>query len=127
MLGDQSLVLGLLNTLERDLLPVIERGADVQAWSRANRIADGVLALLSEGEREAIELPSRVGVLQALFTAAKTTRDDKSARACAVYTFAPRSREASAPQRHSPPPPSFRGPPRTRGDGTAAPPSQRAP
>src|ERR1700760_2996466 len=110
MLGDQSLVLGLLNTLERELLPIIERGADAQAWSRANRIADGVLALLSDDERDAIELPNRVGVLQALFTAAKTTRDDRSARACAVYTFVTRCREASDPQRHSRPPPSVRGP-----------------
>jgi serine/threonine protein kinase len=111
MLGDQSLVLGLLNTLERELLPVIERGADAQAWSRANRIADGVLALLSDEERDMMELPSRVGVLQALFTAAKSTRDDKSARACAVYTFVMRCREASDPQRHSRPPPSVRGGP----------------
>jgi serine/threonine protein kinase len=102
-LGDQALVLGLLNTLERELLPAIERG-DAQAWSRANRIADGVLALLSDDERESIELPSRVGVLQALYTAAKTTREDRPARACALYTFVTRGREAIDPQRMSRPP-----------------------
>jgi serine/threonine protein kinase len=99
-LGDQALVLGLLNTLERELLPAIERG-DAQAWSRANRIADGVLALLSDDERESIELPSRVGVLQALYTAAKATREDRPARACALYTFVTRGREAINPQRLS--------------------------
>ncbi len=108
MLGDQSLVLGLLNTLERELLPIIEKGTDPQAWSRANRIADGVLALLSDEERDAIELPSRVGVLQALYTSAKVTREDRAARACALYTFVVRSREAIDPQRHSRPPASIR-------------------
>jgi serine/threonine protein kinase len=103
-LGDRALVLGLLNTLERELLPAIERG-EPQAWSRANRIADGVLALLSDEERDTIELPSRVGVLQALYTAAKVTREDRSARACALYTFVTRCREASDPQRLSRPPP----------------------
>lgn len=103
MLGDQALVLGLLNTLERELLPSIERG-EPQAWSRANRIADAVLALLSEEERETIELPSRVGVLQALYTAAKVSREDRAARACALYTFIVRVREANDPQRHSRPP-----------------------
>lgn len=103
MFGDRTLVLGLLNTLERELLPAIERG-DPQAWSRANRIADGALALLSEGEREAIELPNRVGVLQALYTAAKVTREDRSARASALYTFVARGREAIDPQRLSRPP-----------------------
>src|SRR4051812_5115890 len=96
MLGDQSLVLGLLNTLERDLLPAIEKGGDVDAWSRSNRIADGVLALLNEEEREALELPNRVGVLQALYTAAKSSRTDQSARACAIYTFVTRCREATS-------------------------------
>jgi serine/threonine protein kinase len=111
MLGDQSLVLGLLNTLERELLPVIERGSDVDAWSRANRIADAVLALLNDDERSALELPNRVGVLQALYTAAKVSRTDKAARACAVYTFVTRSREAtSAMQRISRPPPTSRSP-----------------
>jgi serine/threonine protein kinase len=119
LLGDQSLVLGLLNTLERELLPGIERG-EANAWSRANRIADGVLALLSDEEREAVELPSRVGVLQALYTAAKVTREDRAARSSAVYTFVVRCREASDPQRHSRPPsirpisqrnPSIRPPP----------------
>lgn len=47
MLGDKALILGLLNTLERELLPAIE-GGEAQAWSRANRIADGVLALRTE-------------------------------------------------------------------------------
>ena len=102
LLGDQALVLGLLNTLERELLPAIETG-DAHAWSRANRIADGVLALLSDEERESIELPSRVGVLQALYTAAKTTREDRPARACALYTFVTRGREAIDPQRMSRP------------------------
>jgi serine/threonine protein kinase len=102
-LGDQALVLGLLNTLERELLPAIERG-DPSSWSRANRLADGVLALLADDEREAIELPSRVGVLQALYTSAKATREDRAARACALYTFVTRCREASDPQRMSRPP-----------------------
>jgi serine/threonine protein kinase len=101
--GDQPLTLGLLNTLERDLLPAIERG-DVQAWSKANRVADAVLALLSDEEREMIELPSRVGVLQSLYTAAKATREDRAARACALYTFVTRSKEAIDPQRRSRPP-----------------------
>src|SRR5262249_28102350 len=69
-----------------------------------NRLADGVLALLADDEREAIELPSRVGVLQALYTSAKTTREDRAARACALYTFVTRCREASDPQRLSRPP-----------------------
>ncbi|MBX3262492.1 MAG: serine/threonine protein kinase [Labilithrix sp.] len=103
MQGDKALILGLLNMLERELLPAIERG-DAQAWSRANRIADGVLALLSDDEREAIELPSRVGVLQALYTAAKVTREDRSARACALYTFVTRGKEAIDAQRLSRPP-----------------------
>jgi serine/threonine protein kinase len=102
-LGDQSLILGLLNTLERELLPAIERG-DSQAWSRANRIADGVLALLSDDERDTIELPSRVGVLQALYTTAKATREDRPARACALFTFVTRTKEAIDPQRLSRPP-----------------------
>jgi serine/threonine protein kinase len=111
MLGDQSLVLGLLNTIERELLPAIEKGGDADAWSRSNRIADGVLALLNDEEREALELPNRVGVLQALYTAAKASRDDKSARACAIYTFVTRCREAtSAMGRISRPPPSVRAP-----------------
>lgn len=88
-----ALILGLLNTLERELLPAIERG-DAQAWSRANRVADGVLALLSDEERESIQLPSRVGVLQALYMAAKATREDRAARAAALYTFVTRGREA---------------------------------
>jgi len=104
LLGEKALVLGLLNTLERELLPAIERG-EAQAWSRANRIADGVLALLSDDERDAIELPSRVGVLQALYTAAKVTREDRSARACALYTFVARGKAAIDPQRLSRPPP----------------------
>lgn len=103
MLGDKALILGLLNTLERELLPAIERG-ESSAWSRANRIADGVLALLSDDERETVELPSRVGVLQALYTAAKVTRADRYARACALYTFVTRSKHAIDPQRLSRPP-----------------------
>lgn len=103
MLGDKALILGLLNMLERELLPAIERG-EAQAWSRANRIADGVLALLSDDERDAIELPSRVGVLQALYMAAKATREDRSARACALYTFVARGKEAIDSQRLSRPP-----------------------
>ncbi|MBX3232779.1 MAG: serine/threonine protein kinase [Labilithrix sp.] len=117
MLGDSSLVQGLLNVLERELLPSVEIGTDAQAWGRANRIADAVLSMLSDEEREAVELPSRVGVLQALYTAARApqgdgrTRDDKRARASALYTFVTRCREASDPQRHSrPPPPPSRGP-----------------
>jgi serine/threonine protein kinase len=104
---EQALILGLLNTLEREMLPAIERG-DPQVWSRANRVADAVLALLTEDERGAVELPNRVGVLQALYTAAKTTREDRSARACALYTFVTRSREAIDPQRHGRPPASMR-------------------
>lgn len=103
MQGDRALILGLLNMLERELLPAIERG-DAKAWSRANRIADGVLALLTDDEREAIELPSRVGVLQALYTAAKVTREDRSARACALYTFVARGKETIDAQRLSRPP-----------------------
>ncbi|MBX3204768.1 MAG: serine/threonine protein kinase [Labilithrix sp.] len=103
MQGDKALILGLLNMLERELLPAIERG-DAQAWSRANRIADGVLALLTDDERDAIELPSRVGVLQALYTAAKVTREDRSARACALYTFVTRGKETLDSQRLSRPP-----------------------
>jgi serine/threonine protein kinase len=98
------LILGLLNTLERELLPSIERG-DPQSWGRANRIADCVLTLLSDDERDIIELPSRVGVLQSLYTAAKVSRDDRAARACALYTFVTRCREAIDPQRLSRPPP----------------------
>ncbi len=119
MLGDQALVLGLLNTLERELLPAIERG-DAQVWSRANRIADGVLALLSDDERATIELPSRVGVLQALYTAAKVSREDRAARASALYTFVVRAREAIDPQRLSRPP-SMR-PPMTRTPSIRPPP-----
>ena len=110
MLGDQSLVLGLLNTLERELLPEIEKGTDALAWSRANRIADGVLALLNDSEREATELPNRVGVLQALYTAAKVSRPDAAARACALYTFVTRCRDATSELRHSRPPPTSRSP-----------------
>ncbi|MFO0737807.1 MAG: serine/threonine-protein kinase [Labilithrix sp.] len=108
-------MLGLLNTLERELLPVIEKAngaiGDADAWSRANRIADGVLALLNDDERDALELPNRVGVLQALYTAAKVSRTDQSARACAIYTFVTRCREAtSAMGRISRPPPTSRAP-----------------
>src|SRR4051794_11738220 len=65
--ADDALVLGLLNTLERELLPAIERG-EGQAWGRANRVADAVLALLPEDDREGTNLPQqRVGALQALY------------------------------------------------------------
>lgn len=102
-LGDAALVIGLLNTLERELLPAIERG-EAQAWSRANRIADGVLALLSDHERDAIELVGRVGVLQALYVTARATREDRAARTSALFTFVTRGRAAIDPQRVSRPP-----------------------
>jgi len=105
--SEQALIPGLLNTLEREMLPAIQRG-DPQVWSRANRVADAVLALLSEEELAGIELPSRVGVLQSLYATAKATREDRAARACALYTFVTRCREAIDPQRHSRPPPSVR-------------------
>jgi serine/threonine protein kinase len=106
-LADDALILGLLNTLERECLPAIEKG-DVQAWSKSNRIADAVLALLPDDDRARIELPSRVGVLQALYTTAREKREDREARACAVYTFVKRGRDAIDPQRRSKPPASIR-------------------
>jgi len=103
-LSDDALVVGLLNTLERELLPAIERG-EVQAWGRANRIADAVLALVPEDELGRTDLPKqRVGALQALYVEARTTRADTAARACALYTFVTRGREAIDPQRRSRPP-----------------------
>jgi serine/threonine protein kinase len=100
--ADDALVVGLLNTLERELLPAIERG-ESRAWGRANRIADAVLALLPEDER-GTDLPQqRVGVLQALYAAAKPTRADIAARACALYTFVTRGREALDPLRRNRP------------------------
>jgi hypothetical protein len=104
--ADDALVIGLLNTLERELLPAIERG-ESKAWGRANRIADATLALLPEDDREGAALPlQRVGALQALYAAARPTRADRSARSCALYTFVTRAREALDPQRRSRPPPS---------------------
>ena len=103
-MADDALVLGLLNTLERELLPAIERG-DSLAWGRANRVADAVLALLPENDREGTHLPpQRVGALQALYVAARTTRADTAARSCALYTFVTRGREALDPQRRRRPP-----------------------
>ena len=101
--SDDSLILGLLNTLEREVLPAIESG-DVQAWGKANRIADAVLALIPDTDRAAIEVPSRIGALQALYSAARKEREDKAARACALFTFVTRSKEAIDPQRRSRPP-----------------------
>ena len=100
---DDALVLGLLNTLERELLPAIERG-EGQAWGRANRIADAVLALLPEDDKSALPI-QRVGALQSLYVAAREGRADRAARACALYTFVTRGREATDPQRRSRPPP----------------------
>ena len=103
-MADDALVLGLLNTLERELLPAIERG-DSLAWGRANRVADAVLALLPENDREGTHLPSqRVGALQALYVSARSSRADTAARSCALYTFVTRGREALDPQRRSRPP-----------------------
>jgi len=102
-LADESLILGLLNTLEREVLPAIEKG-DVQAWSKANRIADAVLAMVPDGDRATMNISSRVGALQALYVAARATREDKAARACALYTFVTRSKDAIDPQRRSRPP-----------------------
>lgn len=101
-MSDDALVLGLLNTLERELLPAVERG-EAQAWGRANRVADAVLALLPD---EAVpELPSqRVGALQALYVVARDTRSDMSARACAIFTFVTRAKHALEPARRSRPP-----------------------
>jgi serine/threonine protein kinase len=103
-LADDALVLGLLNTLERELLPEIELGI-LPSWGRANRIADAVLALVPESDMAQSELSGqRVGVLQGLYTVARSTRTDKAARACALYTFVTRVREAIDPQRRSRPP-----------------------
>ena len=107
-MADDALVLGLLNTLERELLPAIERG-ETLAWGRANRIADAVLALLPEDDREGTDLPlQRVGALHALYVTARPSRADVAARACALYTFVTRGREALDPQRRSRPPASLR-------------------
>ena len=105
-MSDDALVLGLLNTLERELLPAIERG-DALAWGRANRLADAVLALLPDGAVP--ELPSqRVGALQALYMVARETRPDAAARACAVYTLVTRSKQALGPTGRRSKPPSLR-------------------
>ncbi len=107
-MADDALVVGLLNTLERELLPAIQRG-ESQAWGRANRIADAVLALLPDEDRHGSDLPlQRVGALQALYAAARPTRADVDARSCALYTFVTRGRDALDPQRRSRPPPSMR-------------------
>jgi len=99
---DDALVQGLLNTLERELLPAIERG-EQKAWGRANRVADAVLALLPEDDRGS-ELPlQRVGALQALYVEARKTRADLAARSCALYTFVTRGRDAVDPQCRRPP------------------------
>ncbi len=100
---DDALILGLLNTLERELLPSIERG-DARAWGRANRIADAVLALLPESEVDSASLPlQRVGALQALYVVARETRADAAARACAIHTFVTRAKDAIGPRRSRPP------------------------
>lgn len=102
-MADDGLVIGLLNTLERELLPAIERG-ESQAWGRANRVADAVLALLPDDDREGTDLPlQRVGALQALYVAARASRPDIAARSCALYTFVTRGREALDPQRKNRP------------------------
>ena len=96
------MVLGLLNTLERELLGAIERG-ETRAWGRANRVADAVLALVPEDGRDHTSLPrERVGALQALYVAARPGRTDLAARACAVYTFVTRVRDATGGQRRAP-------------------------
>lgn len=101
-MADDALVLGLLNTLERELLGAIERG-ETQAWGRANRVADAVLALLPEEGREHSNLPrERVGALQALYVAARPNRTDIAARACALYTFVTRVRDATVGPRRAP-------------------------
>ncbi|HEY8076986.1 MAG TPA: serine/threonine-protein kinase [Labilithrix sp.] len=103
-MADDALILGLLNTLERELLPLIEK-ADAQAWSKANRVADAVLALLPDDDRTHAALPlQRVGALQALYVAARDGRTDLAARACALYTFVTRGRDAIDPQRSRRPP-----------------------
>ena len=69
----------------------------------ADRVADAVLALLSDDERSA-ELPlQRVGALQALYVEARKTRADLPARSCALYTFVTRGRDALDPQCRRPP------------------------
>ncbi len=103
-MADDALVIGLLNTLERELLPAIERG-EMRAWGRANRLADAVLALLPDDDREGTDLPVQsVGALQALYVAARPGRSDIAARACALYTFVTRGREALDPRRRGRPP-----------------------
>jgi len=98
--SQDGLVIGLLNTLERELLPAIERG-DASAWGKANRIADAVLALLPEEARASVELTSRVGALQALYVSARQTRADAAGRACALYTFVVRGKDAMGAHRSS--------------------------
>jgi serine/threonine protein kinase len=123
-LADDALIQGLLNTLERELLPAIEAG-HVRAWGRANRIADAVLALLPDDDRAVTELPQRVGALQALYSVARASRPDAAARACALYTFVARGREAIDPQRRSRPP-SVRPPSSRRQPLSLIPPPERS-
>lgn len=100
---DDALIVGLLNTLERELLPLVE-GGDPRAWGRANRVADAVLALLPEDDVDTASLPlQRVGALHALYVVAKETRQDKAARACAIHTLVTRARDAIGPRRSRPP------------------------
>ncbi len=94
-MADEALIEGLLHVLERELLPEIER-AEPQAWGRANRLADAVLALLSDRERALVDLPSQsVGALQSLYLAARASRSDVVARSAAVFTLTTRVREAT--------------------------------
>lgn len=98
---DGDLVIGLLNVLERELLPAIERG-EPKAWGRANRLVDATLALVADEDRERLELPVQsVGVLQAIYSSARATYNDTDARSAAIYTFVTRAREVLVPQRRS--------------------------
>lgn len=100
---DDALIVGLLNTLERELLPRIEQG-ESGAWGRANRVADAVLALLPDADVDVASLPlQRVGALQALYVSARETRADAAARACAIHTFVTRAKDAIGPRRSRPP------------------------
>lgn len=101
-MSDHALIEALLNTLDREVLPAIE-GGDALAWGKANRLADAVLALLPDVDREKTELTMRVGALHGLYVAARASRTDKEARACALYTFVTRAREATDPQRRGRP------------------------
>lgn len=102
-MADGSLLNGLLNTLEREMLPAVERG-DGLAWSRANRIADAVLVLLSDEERARADLPTQsIGALQSLYLlASRTGKSEAEARASAIYTFTTRARPSVHSQRMPP-------------------------